>query len=575
MLQSPVDGSADANKFFDDQNVMIRENNGRDDVIDSLMSPVPIYSLEITEDTTEQNINFYLDQNYGQTVVEPELKANLDDKLKNTKQQFEKYIADIMTRPQGKVDSAVRFIDSLQQIIDLCKGEMEKEAEELRILNSQPEQWGAFLNGAKNKGIKSLVSKTNQEGIEILQNRLQTVVTNHREEIRRQWALKFYVSFEEILSKKLQDLNALKNILSNLAKDNSNSLIQEQYLAQSTSKFQLFLHQSDVNQVSSYNVDDSVKTALVQYLVNGASKWLGMTSEAIQKELWDFAKTVPEVKAAVNKTIDEALSEMSVDRVKSYLDSLKVLASPLWTYNTQGYNDQALALDKFVIVGVGNRDTSVLSTNDAFNTYFDTNGNKTSFATTNQDDRVYVLVVEDLLPIYAVNNFNAYRQDSDQKVATNFMMSNYLDEKLHNRMNSENFDMLPVIETDDVLQYWVWGFVFGYIHFDADTNQYWMRSKKRGDALDKYRFNLSHQRDVAYDMFKSEGLYKEIEAALDLQIAKTGRDPIDAKISEIKMEESYLESYAQLSPLEASNLKDPKFKAVADLVKLEIGLMTE
>lgn len=575
MLQSPVDGSADANKFFDDQNVMIRENNGRDDVIDSLMSPVPIYSLEITEDTTEQNINFYLDQNYGQTVVEPELKANIDDKLKNTKQQFEKYIADIMTRPQGKVDSAVRFIESLQQIIDLCKGEMENEAEELRILNSQPEQWGALLNGAKNKGIKSLVSKTNQEGIDILQDRLQTVVTNHREEIRRQWALKFYVSFEAILSKKLQDLNALKNILSNLAKDNTNSLIQEQYLAQSTSKFQLFLHQSDVNQVSSYNVDDSVKTALVQYLVNGASKWLGMTSEAIQKELWDFAKIVPVVKAAVNKTIDEALSEMSVDRVKSYLDSLKVLASPLWTYNTQGYNDQALALDKFVIVGVGNRDTSVLSTNDTFNTYFDTNGNKTSFATTNQDDRVYVLVVEDLLPIYAVNNYNAYRQDSDQKVATNFMMSNYLDEKLHNRMNSENFDMLPVIETDDVLQYWVWGFVFGYIHFDADTNQYWMRSKKRGDALDKYRFNLSHQRDVAYDMFKSEGLYKEIEAALDLQIAKTGRDPIDAKISEIKMEESYLESYAQLSPLEASNLKDPKFKAVADLVKLEIGLMTE
>ena len=77
MLQSPIDGSADANKFFDDQNVMIRENNGRDDVIDSLMSPVPIYYLEITEDTTEQNVNFYLNQNYGHTVVEPELKANL------------------------------------------------------------------------------------------------------------------------------------------------------------------------------------------------------------------------------------------------------------------------------------------------------------------------------------------------------------------------------------------------------------------------------------------------------------------------------------------------------------------
>lgn len=575
MLQSPVDGTADANKFFDDQNVMIRENNGRDDIIDYLMTPTPTYPLEIDENTTVQNINYYLDQNYGQNIVEPGLKDRLEKKLSNTKNNFDKYIVDIMSRPQGKVDAAIRFIDSLIHICGLCKEEMISEAQEFHTLNSQPEQWETLLNGVKNSGIRSIINKTNQDNIDILQRRLEEVVTNHRQEIRRQWAQRFYNSFEEFLKNKRQDLKVLKNNLSDLSKQNTNNLIQEQYQAQSTSKFQLFLHQSDINSVSDFEIDDSIKTAFVQYLVNGASSWVGLPKDVIQRELWDFAKKLPQVKSAVNKTIDDALSEMSEENVKSYLDSLKVLASPLWTYNTQGFNEQALALDKFVIVGVGNRDTSVLSTNDAFNSYFDTNGNKTSFASTNQDDRVYVLVVEDLLPIYAINNFKAYKQDSDAKERENYSMSNYLDEKLKNRMDSESFDMVPIIESDNVLLYWVLGFVFGYIHFDTTTNQYWMRSKKRGDALKKYRFNLSHQRDVAFDMFKSESLYKEIETSMNTQIAKAGKDPIDAKIAQVKSEDSYLESYAQLSPLEESNLDDPKFKAVADLVKQEIGLMTE
>lgn len=63
MLQSPADGSTDANAFFDDQNVMIRENNGRDDVINALLSPAPVYSLQIDENTTEFDINSYIENN--------------------------------------------------------------------------------------------------------------------------------------------------------------------------------------------------------------------------------------------------------------------------------------------------------------------------------------------------------------------------------------------------------------------------------------------------------------------------------------------------------------------------------
>ena len=69
--------------------------------------------------------------------------------------------------------------------------------------------------------------------------------------------------------------------------------------------------------------------------------------------------------------------------------------------------------------------------------------------------------------------------------------------------------------------------------------------------------------------------YKEVEDGLNRQIQKNGRQPIEEKIDQIKSEDSYLEQYAQLSPLEASNLNEPNFKAVRDLLSQEIGLMTE
>jgi hypothetical protein len=86
---------------------------------------------------------------------------------------------------------------------------------------------------------------------------------------------------------------------------------------------------------------------------------------------------------------------------------------------------------------------------------------------------------------------------------------------------------------------------------------------------------LSRQRDVSYDIFRSERLYNEVKDGLDKQIAKNGRQPIEDKINEIKSEDSYLEKYAQLSTNEQSNINEPNFKAVRDLLAKEIELMTE
>jgi hypothetical protein len=184
------------------------------------------------------------------------------------------------------------------------------------------------------------------------------------------------------------------------------------------------------------------------------------------------------------------------------------------------------------------------------------------------------MIVEDLLPIYAVNNFTTYQKDAENKEMRNVNMANYIDEKLHNRMLSENFSVLPKVEKDNMLEMWVYGFVFGYIKFDEEKETYWLRSKRKGSAIRQFRFDLNKQRDVAFDLFKSEGFAKELEETFNEKIRREGRDSFENTISQIKENFTYMDVYAQLSRLEKENLEEPRFQAVRRLLEQEITLMS-
>lgn len=577
MNRGNSDGTANANRFVDHQNVLIRENDGRDDVIDSLLSPVPEYALTIDLNTTVNDINGYIEYNAGNRI-DADLQNNLSKKIVNTNREFEAFLSNIMDgTTNGSVGSALQFIRSLKTLINLFRNEMETEKDNLNVQNAIPIQWESELAGIRKRGIGSIFgSKLDEDNVEMLSQKLINHVSNIREEKRRLWAIRFYNDLEATIASYEQQLQTLQSHLIRIHDKYSDELLRQQQLAYSTSKFQLFLHVSDIYKVSNYVIDDSIKADFHSHFSEngGLAQWLTMSKDQIDRQIQNFVKNAAPVVNALNVSIDDVLNAMSEDEVKNYLEQLKVLASPLWSYNTQGYNQAQLALDKFVIVGVGNRNTSILAVDPKFNTVFDINGNHASYASTYQNDRVSLLIVEDLLPIYAVNNYSTYKSDFEAKQASKYPMAAYLDEKLNNRIISENFNVMPTIEQDNVLQLWVWGFVFGYIHYDSESNFYWIRSKNRGEAIHKYRFNLNKQRDVAFDIFKTEGFYHEIEDLLNTEIARHGNEAINQTIQKIKDEESYLDSYACLSQLERANLEDPKFKSVLNLVNQEIALMT-
>ncbi|GEM_PF-1350050 len=578
MIGGLHDGTQYANNFVDHQDVLIRENNGRNDVIDALLNPAPEYTLTVDESTQTTDIESCINYNTGQRIQDS-LSDALTKKLTIVKKQFDKQIADILDNTNsGCLSQAKAFISALRTIIGLCNDEIRTEQSELNKRNTQPVQWDSYIRQLPKQGISSILSSTkyDEDAAEALVQALNERITNLREEQRRLWAIRFYNDLDAYIAEKENQVLNLISYISNVQEEFRNKLLTQQQLSSSTSKFQIFLHKDDVNALGKYNIDEATKADFHQYFKSngGIAAWMTLSKKQIAEQMFGFAKQTATVQNAVNVSIDDVLRKMHPNDVQMYLEQLKILASPLWTYNMHGFKDSAQEMDRFAIVGVGNRDTSYLKNDTQFNKFFDMGTHSASFASTNQYDRIYLLVVEDLLPVYAVNNFSSYESDYNLKTASGLKLDCYIDEKLNNRINSENFRLLPTIEQDNVLQLWVYAFIFGYAHFDTNSGKYWIKSTNRGSAIHQYRFDLGTQRDVAYDIFKSEGLYKEIESNMNKRIQHEGNDVIKYKVDEIRQSGTYLDEYAQLSPIEKSQLEEPKFKSVLSLVEQECQLMS-
>ena len=99
-----------ANNFVDNPNVMIRENNGRDDVIDALLSPTPQTTLYIDLSTTDDDINRYIESNTGKSLNEG-LRYNYDNKINSVLSSLETEIKNQISMANG-VSRASKFLRS-------------------------------------------------------------------------------------------------------------------------------------------------------------------------------------------------------------------------------------------------------------------------------------------------------------------------------------------------------------------------------------------------------------------------------------------------------------------------------
>ena len=199
LTSGDTNGVDAANAFIDHPNVMIRENNGRDDIIDSLLSAIAQTSIYIDLTTTEDDIKRYIESNTGKALSD-DLRTKYDNKLSPVLLALETEVKNQLNMSNG-VNRAKEFLSSLTLIIKECVGEMKSEYQEFKD-NDITYNGNQELKSIINNGLEALIKgKLSDENTQLVQDKVSKVITNQREELRREGAIRFYNEVFEAIAK--------------------------------------------------------------------------------------------------------------------------------------------------------------------------------------------------------------------------------------------------------------------------------------------------------------------------------------------------------------------------------------
>lgn len=577
MCNSTGDGSYEANSFVDNANVLIRENLGRDDVIDKLLTPAPSYSIQIDENTTVDDITEYLQLQYGTDAdIIKSLPLKYKAILSNSKEQLDEKVKQIMQNDgaKGSVGNVLAFAKALRGIIALCNQEMTDEAKAFNDINKTDKQWDVLVNSIKKRGIAALFNSIDNDAVENLQNEIKNDVINHLEETRRVWASRFYVEFDEYVNSIIRKYSTLEQNMRSIENIRTNQLLSLQQNTSSESLFTINLHVNDVRNIPNNLLNESLITQFAQSFRNDLPLLEGMSMQTINTKLFDFVKDLSIVIDKVNTDVQEILSNLSAEERIKYINRLKQISAPLWGKDAQGFTAQQPNLSNLFIVGVYDRNNNIFQ-DETLAEIFNTSNAKATYSSTNRKDRISVLQIEGLLPAFAVKGFTTYDLENKTRITSSNDIVNYSDEELFKKMESERHSLLPSKkeEDSDCFKYWVFGFIFNYIKLDETKSKYQITSTQYGDPIENYIFNLGQDRTEAFKEFKNKNLASEIKEKIDAYIAENGLQNAKARIQKAQEPGEY-KKLSQLTEAESQNLNNSNFKNVRDLLSREIDYVT-
>ncbi len=528
-------------------------------------APFPvIIGRDADENTVQTNIFAGAE---APNVVE-EVRSKESKKLESVKAELVKKIEEILNTQNG-IGAALAFLESLSDNITICKDEMNSEAVELRQRLAYTYDWGSEISALRT-GIFRIFDK---DAAEVLQHKIADHIAEKRDLLRHNWAIQFYTDLDSYVRELSQKVSVLKSNVEAVERRQRREINAIQQIAKSDSKFQIYLHSNDVEHIDLPKVKD---TSALFRNGNPIYTLLGKSEDELCDILFDFAKDQQYVKNAVSVSVEQKMSKMSYRELEEIFAKVKALSSPLWKTDIHGYDDKAQVLTTFFTIGVFDQSSGLIQ--EKYLDEFTIGTIKPTFATTKETDRITFFQSQCYSPAYAVNNMIGYMREAEEKLnKSDKYPVYYLDEKWHQRMIVEGFDIMPKQETDRVLPNWVNAIVYGYIRFDESRRTYFIESDQ-GDILSGGFLELGQRRDLAFDQFQLRGLDKEVESRLQQMILEKGRPTVTAIIKAVKSDmRNYVSQYAQLSAIELDRVsaKDPAYQMVRDMLEKEVTYLKE
>lgn len=573
MLNGGCDDPATiANNWFD--NTKIRENLGKDDVIDYFMPAMPphVFSDIDEPDNPEPECLHYV----ANRAMEPQTK--LDERLSELKDRVDDALTRLLNEQANRecgIYLCQQILLSILHQIELCDGEMKDEKEHWE--EDLPRYESSLKTACKELAdCMRTFFKINRKDYEAeVVDQTMKLARAKREVERRKMARQFYSWLKERVN---QSIGRVDIIISNLqtVRNESTTDVQKILRADSGSSFFQFDLSADYAGRIECPMADIVFNDFSREMQSdgGIASLAGLTSKQTEETLMRFIRTLPKVRQYEDMTVDDALDQLSPDELRHLIGKAVKKSLPLLPYTLRGFDaDLRERPVECYYVGVANKNRSRLTKDNLFQNIV-SDAKDIQFSEIGLDNRVIIYRQLGVLPAFTVKALDSYETEYE-RWETDKHNGSHWDANLCRRMADERFNLSPKdeVSASHLMETWINAVIFDLIKYDAASGKYQIKSRGMGGrALRGWLVDMGSTRHDAFRYLEDniDVLGREITQAIHDMDVPGPENPIrmlSEKAVRSCQDGTYLQTVSKC-PISIDNIEH--YPAEMELIENEI-----
>ncbi len=414
--------------------VRIRENNGKDQVIDYLYDLQGITAPTLTRNdfdrhTVVEKINnkMRLYSQYYQLSTE-EWNAKVDALYETTKMAMIEKEEELCKSSLGNVISFLQEVK--RQIVECFQKEM---SEELLVHNQERNdakvEYDSTVTQLEAYLKSSLFHPKTNAYITEIKGHYYTYLLADLESKRRSAAIEFYAKMVDFIDNELAKHYSIKEKLESIKEENKVLIIKLQNKVRSDNPVLINLADDFIKEVE-LKEDENIPVSGLIVKLPGQSLYHEATKETYQIVLNEYTQNLVACNSLRNQTIDDILNKMDQEEFEHLIRRAANFSRPFLKLD-RGKQEQ-------FDICVPDVRTSRLTVNDYYCDIIDAEvANPMSIGLT---DCVIIYCQSGPVPVFAIDGI-----DQMENVCARMqpLVSSYIDENLRKRMDEEHFSLIP------------------------------------------------------------------------------------------------------------------------------------
>ena len=572
LLTKPDNVDVMVMQWIDSPEVKIREHNA-DDVIDFLLKSEFPHLPEIDKDDYKDAINVAKQYISSQLPADGDIDARLQTLISRIADELRKFVVRVINRREGAGVGATELaLKTLQSQVQLYLKEMKQEKAKLEEdapqYESMLESVAKQLKGTASSAFAIFKTDTLKNFAENLGNIATEIARIKRDIIRHDKAITF---FNDLLTKIGAYQGQIKEIDTRLKKAVDSSVDSKTKIRTLSSKqtetFQYNLTSRVLNQAELNGEQILFSDFLDNLRGNQIWDFSSMDTPSVWQCLVQYGYNLPKGKELGEMNINDIIApdHMSEGEFSEIVRKMVAKSSPLLPHDYHGYRTGSPEINYYI--GVKNYNNNRLFRDDYFKKNI-SGAADVNFSNIGMSDRMIIFSQMAPIPPFAISSIDECRAEyEDPQQTINF----HFDAQIYDQMKRQGYSLSPGDCSDNALDLWVRGFIFGLI--DNTNGAYRYYDRVNGRPLCKYWVELDKDRDVSFAKFKDilptvasqfEKKFAEIEA-------ENGTPYVKKLLSDAK--ENYFDKYSRIGIPRNNLVADNHLKGIADQIESEMSYL--